>query len=722
VRSRAKLACSAFAWLAAAAAAEDAAPRAEEIVVWGARSEPAAVLEPSVGDVEALERAEIAVLPVTSLDEVLATLPGIRTQARVQGEEAAISIEGLPPEHSKVLVDGARYEGEVGGADDLRDYPTLFLRSLAVRRGPQGLRFGPDAAGGVIEVSTLRGPEAGDGGSIELAGGSDAAFVGGFHLRERFGEQTVALTALQDQIDGFDPPASGAVRARAGGEDSRRLSRDVFLALDGSAGGRAVWFADAGFRREDEDFVPVGGGATTRRDQSRWRATAGARLDLRERSSLETSLAYFARDTDSTVGRAYEQTEREWKLDLTLEHARETRFGSHSLAVGIDARRASLALSEGELPPELEGMLSADAAHEKLSGAGFFLIDEVQLAEWLTLELGAREELSSDFDAAFAAQAGALVAPFVSRGPRPLESLRLRASVGRNHRAPGLQELFQPETPQLGGAYFLSGNPALRPERTLGVRAGLEWAPSERAAFSVTWFRNHIEDGIRSVRARTLLIPTGEFQEVPDLDDERLVGLWRICRAIDFALPDCAALIGVPVEQVPITRPADVFVKTNLDRVETRGIEALLQLRPFGGLALDVGYTHLESAVRDGESAQLRVLPNQPRHQLDWRLRATLPRTRTSFALTGRWRGEAVTETSGTGLISFSNPAALSDPSVLLSTRIAQPIGERFELFVDVDNLSDVRVQDSYAIRGRTVFGGVRVRFGADVRDGGGAW
>ncbi|HEU4429221.1 MAG TPA: TonB-dependent receptor, partial [Myxococcota bacterium] len=597
----------------------------------------------------------------------------------------------------------------------------LFVRSVDVRRGPQGLRYGPDAAGGVIEVHTLRGSESGEGATLELAGGEGGAFVGGLHARARAGAQTFALTAQQDQIDGFDPPESGAVRAQLGGRDSRRLSRDVFLALDGAARDRVAWFGDVGYRREDEDFVPVGGGARTRRDRARWRATGGARIALPEDAALEGALAFFTRDTDSNVGRAYEQTEREWQLDLGYLRELASPFGEHALRLGVDARRASLDLAEGELPLELEGALEPGVAHENVASAGFFAIDEVRVAEWLTLELGAREELSSDFDPAFAAQAGVLVAPFASRGPRTLESLRLRASVGRNHRAPGLQELFQPETPQLGGAYFLAGNPSLRPETTLGVRAGLEWAPNEWAGASVTWFRNRIENGIRSVRARTLLVPTGEFQEVPDLDDERLIGLWRICRAIDFSLPDCAALIGVPVVPEPILRPADVFVKTNLDRVETRGVELMLELRPLEHVALDLGYTHLESEVRDGESAQLRVLPNQPRHQVDWRLRALVPRTRTSLALTGLWRGEAVTETSGTGLVSFSNPDALSDPSLLLGSRVTQLIGERFELFIDVDNWLDERVQDSYAIRGRTVFGGVRVRFGADQR-GGEAW
>ncbi len=691
--------------------------RVEEIVVVGERTALPPLLEPAVSEVEVLDRAEIEALPVTRLDEVLATTPGIRAQARVQGEEAAVSIEGLPPEYTKLLVDGQRYTGEIGGAADLRDVPTLFVRSVMIRRGPQGLRYGTDAAGGAVELDTLRGPAAEQrAGVVEAAGGDDGFWFGGLHLRGELGESRLALTAVHDQIDGFDPPQNSATN-RAGGADSRRLSRDVYLTWDRAASSSIDLLADVGFRREDEDFVPVGGGETSRRDQSRWRGTLGARWRVGDETTLRGDLAYFQRDVGSAVGRAFTLGEHEWRAELGARREIDARVAQLSLELGLDGRAGALELDEGELPPELAGVgLMAGDVDEELRTIGFFAIGEARFGERVTFELGLREELSSEFDDPLVGQAGVLVTPFAKSERAWLRTLRLRASAGRSFRAPSLRDLYQPETPQLGGAYFLSGNPALEPERAYGFRAGLEWSPTGWLAFQSSAFQNEIDDGIRSVRSHTIAVPTGEYQEAPVLPDDRLLGLWRICRAIDWALPDCAPLIGVPMERVPLTRPSDVFVKTNLDSIRTRGVEAMLQLRPRGNLALDLAYTLLDTRVDDSKLSGLRVLPNQPKQQVDGRLRIELPLTATSVALIARYRGPAVTEASGTGLLSFANPKALSDPSCIASVRVTQPIGRRFELFLDLDNLTDERVQDSYAIRGRTLFGGVRLRLGGDAR------
>jgi hypothetical protein len=87
------------------------------------------------------------------------------------------------------------------------------------------------------------------------------------------------------------------------------------------------------------------------------------------------------------------------------------------------------------------------------------------------------------------------------------------------------------------------------------------------------------------------------------------------------------------------------------------------------------------------------------------------PKVGTKVSALARWRGEALTETSGTGLTGFVDPDQMSNPSWTVDLRVVQPVRERFELYMDVFNLTDERFVDSYVVRGRTFLVGLRGRF-----------
>lgn len=272
---------------------------------------------------------------------------------------------------------------------------------------------------------------------------------------------------------------------------------------------------------------------------------------------------------------------------------------------------------------------------------------------------------------------------------RPHETLRVRFSWGMNRRVPTLEDLYQPPVPQLGGAYFLAGNPDLETESSTSWRAGFEWSPRDWATASVTGFWNEIDDAIRSIRARDLNVVTGT-RRVP-----------------------CAGRPGCPPSgfiEVELTDPRTLFRKENLDQLRTRGIEADLRVRPHPRIETRLAYTLLDTKVIDS-NIDLDELPNAPRHVVDATVAARLPRTETQVALTGRWRSPAIVETSGTGLLSFADSETESDTSLLLDLRVTQPIRRGFDLYVDFQNMLNEASVDSYAIRGFTFFVGVRADF-----------
>ena len=88
----------------------------------------------------------------------------------------------------------------------------------------------------------------------------------------------------------------------------------------------------------------------------------------------------------------------------------------------------------------------------------------------------------------------------------------------------------------------------------------------------------------------------------------------------------------------------------------------------------------------------------------------TLPVIETTLTGRARWSGPALIERSGTGLLSFvSND--YSNSSLDVDLRALQPIGENIEFYFDLYNVTNNRIVDSYVVRGRTYFAGVRVRF-----------
>jgi outer membrane receptor protein involved in Fe transport len=320
---------------------------------------------------------------------------------------------------------------------------------------------------------------------------------------------------------------------------------------------------------------------------------------------------------------------------------------------------------------------------ESLTETGLYAIAEAPLADWATLELGARRQWNSRFDAELVPQVALVL--------QPLAWLKLRGSWGTSYRTPSLRDLFEPPVPNLGGAYFLAGNPELEPEHAVGLRGGLELSPSDSLWLSATFFTNRIDDFIRSSRAPGGIV-VGSHWVDPSEGSE-------LCQII----PDDPACQPYLVED-----RRELFVKTNLDQVRTSGVEASLRWLPHPNVDLRAGYTFLDTWVKSELLPGLRELPNEPRYTVDLDATLTAPRVDTQLTLRARWRDGALTESSGTGLASVSS-LDHSDPSWMLDLRLRQPLRRGLSVYLDLHNLLNTKAVDSYEVRGFTAFAGVRL-------------
>jgi outer membrane receptor protein involved in Fe transport len=301
------------------------------------------------------------------------------------------------------------------------------------------------------------------------------------------------------------------------------------------------------------------------------------------------------------------------------------------------------------------------------------------------------------------------VVPQVAVLIRPHESLGLRLSVGRNYYTPSLRDLYQPAVPNLGGEYFLEGNPDLDPETSTSWRAGLEWSPRPWLSLSTVGFWNDIEDHIRSTSAGVITVGFTEREVV--VPGSVRPGLPFICRETDNFFDICRALETGETQTSLDFDVAPLFRKANLDSVRTRGFETRIELRPHVRFDCQLGYTWLDTKVVDSNLIGLDELPNEPHHTVDAVTRLTVPWIETDFTFQARWRSRAVVESTGTGLLGFST-FEKSDPSFFLDLRVGRQVLSWLEVHADFRNLTNQRIEDSYVVRGRTWFLGLRMDLG----------
>jgi outer membrane receptor for ferrienterochelin and colicins len=668
----------------------------ESITVHGARVEALSLsgrLEAESIPAERIER-----LPAVNAAGIVSYLPGIRVQQRVQGEDAAVSIDGLPPEYSKLLLNGLRYSGEIGGVGDLADLPIAGVESIEVLRGPQALRFGSDAAGGVVNVITRPAPLE-EGARLQLD--SRIGEQGAVHATHagalRLGDLGATWNLLHDQIDGFDPRGSDAV-AISPGEGSRRRTEDVYSTLDYPLGETTRLISDLGWRFEREDLEWFDDGARSRRDYGRQLASLGAEHWTGGGTLARAQLRYFDANTESEVGRSFEMREREFALSSDVERELAFLGATHSLELGFELEAPGIELdeegmSESELRDQVDepdpDRLVGSATDERFTLTGLSARLETPLSSRVTLDLALRSQLHSHF--------GDRVLPQAALRVALADALQLRLGWGMGYRTPSLRELYQPPVAQTGGGYFLQGNPDLKAESTSGWRLGLEYEPSDWLQLGTTFFWNHVDDHIRSVFAGAIPLGTRTVVVTRPADDP-------FCRA-QPDLPHCTELVE---ESQPVT--ANLFRKANLDELQTQGIEARILLQPTSRLSLRLGYTLMDTEV-ESNLLDADELPNEAPNTLDLEAMFSVPGPETEVALRARWRDEAIPERSGTGLSSFQDPTARTDRSWVLDLRLRQPLRRGFELYLDALNLTDEESVDSYEIRPRMLLVGARFDF-----------
>lgn len=579
--------------------------------------------------VEVVDREAVEASGAEDLAELLEDIPGVDLQRTYLG--AQLRLQGLEPEHVLITVDGVRQIGRKDGVLDLSRYPVEEIERIEIVKGPAAALYGSDAMGGVINIVTRRPSDEPTGsgrvryGSFNTVDATAGLSVrgwrlgGGWHHTDGFDLDPSELSTDGPARTGFE--GSGQKRFDIGNNvelrSQARYTRRNPQRVSASATG-AVFDVQNVTEDVQLSLAPV----ITPDEVSK--LTLGSDLLLFRDQYLSDQ-----RDADDLD--VYEDS-RQRLVQLSGQYDR--LMGAHLVSVGVDG------FLEGYSSPRI----STDGSRQRLAVFGQ---EDWMVTERLELLPGLRFDVDSQF--------GRQLSPKLSLRWVLGEQVTARAGYGRGFRAPSFRELLL-QFDNLGSGYQVVGNLDLRPERSHGFTADVEWS---------------------AVYAPLSANVSGFYNEITDLITTDLAS-----------------------EQVGLA----TYSYINVARAMTRGGEVGVRWAP-GRARFLASYALTDTLDREND----RPLPGRALHR--GTASVELPIERTDTTLSGRARlvgaQRYYTDTNGDGTLDEVS----SSPYANLDVRFEQAVYRELSLLGGVNNVLDAHEPPLLALPPRQFYAGVSGKF-----------
>ena len=456
IRRGAACVLAGFSCCAAAAAAERPVTTGEPVVVTAMRI-PQKLSETSQ-QVVVMGRDEITTSGHLSLAELLQARGGVEiTNSGGLGQPGAVSMRGAEPRHTMVLIDGLRIGSATAGGTAFEHIPLNQIERIEIVPGPLSSVYGSDAIGGVIQIFT----RSGTGSDARIGAGSHGTRESSASFGRRVNNTEFNFSAGALESSSFDATKPALPFAQHHPDSDRYRNRNLSARVTQRiAAGHSLGFTalqsegaahfDAGLATDDvnRQTLQAFSGYSRNRITANWNSLLRIGTTRDDSDTAGAFPGYFRTD----------QHQATWQNDLQLPVG--TLVGGLEY---LDQRVASNTLFKHTG----RTVASAFAGYSGSFGAH-------------GLQLNARHDDNSQF--------GGRDTGSLGYSYRISEPLRFRASAGTAFKAPTFNDLYFPDFPP-----FFFSNPNLRPERSRGREAGVDYRSGERQ-LGVTVFQNDTTD------------------------------------------------------------------------------------------------------------------------------------------------------------------------------------------------------------------------------------
>lgn len=455
---------------AAAGNSDSAAEQPGEAVIVVTPNRHPQSLAESTSAVTVITRREIEEKKAFDLTDIIRLAPSVAiAQSGTRGKVASLFLRGANSNQTLVLIDGVRANSPADGRFDFGTIPIENVDHIEVLRGPQSTLYGSDAMGGVINIITRRGVgEFHTGGDIEF--GSHTTDRQTLSARGSLGHDGLSLSATRLHSSGY-----------FGNDDYRNLSAS--LRYDHAlAGHRNLAFigridnADEG--TPGQEFLAFDPNARSRPHDLlgslQYTNDAKRRHDRVVLGSFDRSLRFNdpINPSDPPAAQSFTNSLLKDRI-LSLDAQSSFDMGRHTLTGGAELRNEH---ASGSTFSTFGNTVFGQGTNTK----ALFAQDEFRTGR-LALVPGLRLEDNSQFGRDLN---GRVAASYDLAGHS-----KLKATIGTGFRAPAIDELYYPQ----------SGDPTLKPEKSVGYEVGYERSLGHRGRMELTLFRNRYRNLIGTV-------------------------------------------------------------------------------------------------------------------------------------------------------------------------------------------------------------------------------
>ncbi|WP_047218650.1 TonB-dependent receptor domain-containing protein [Delftia lacustris] len=473
--------------------------------------------------ISVITREDIERKPVTSIGELLSTIPGVTGGLSGTGAQSKIKLRGLPEKYTLILVDGKRQGNSAGinyrddlGSQDLDWISPEMIERIEVVRGPMSSLYGSDAMGGVINIITRKiGKRWSGSTTLNYSKPSDSdrgdtrqlGFNISGPLSDKFGLRlggNYTDRAADESTGGFP----GTYQSTAGSRKQNlnallnwQLTPDQVIGIEAAQGIQRATGSDARTASGDQVVYPWG---LSKLEQTKFGLSHDGRWgDLTSKLNLVHNKY---EDKGDTIGNNSKETTLDGRIDKPLK-----LWGlDQAMTLGMQWRRESLDNRD------TIGLAPIDYAGRPVSGSGLsattwalFGEDQIFLRENLALTLGLRMDHHQKYGNNWSPRAYLVY--------HPASEWTVRGGVSRGFRAPNLKENSASAATQSGGngcrslagmgwtstsvnadgtrGCYMAGNPDLQPETSTNFELGTSW-DRNGWALGATYFHTNFKNKI----------------------------------------------------------------------------------------------------------------------------------------------------------------------------------------------------------------------------------